>query len=89
MLKFPFLDVDLRKCINDIFKLVGEKKMVGIKPGNFKLLDQSTPCYCTMENTVMFVLKKRTNKTKNSEKNLKNTSEMIIKKIAFSISRID
>ena len=33
MLKFPFLYVGLRKTIEDIFKFVGEKKLVRKKSG--------------------------------------------------------
>ena len=43
VLKFPFLYVGLRKTIKDMFKLVGEKKIGRENPGNFKLLEQSTP----------------------------------------------
>ena len=43
MLEFQSLYVGLRKTIKDIFKLVGKKNLVSEKPGNFKLLDQSTP----------------------------------------------
>ena len=46
MLKFSLLYVGLRKTINDIFELVGEKKIGRGKnwetPRNFKLLDQSS-----------------------------------------------
>ena len=37
MLKFPFLVVGFRKTVNDIFKLVGEKKMWSGKNGEFQI----------------------------------------------------
>ena len=43
VIEFPFLYFGLRKTIKDIFKLFGKKKFGREKPGNFKLLDQSTP----------------------------------------------